>query len=101
MVADTEKSNAEILMKFPGLQAVEDVVKKDCASNLPDSAKTTAFCECGAAVTMVLWLTPNGDPMLRPRLAAYLSNPSPEAAAEFVKYQGPELYKPLCSSAGP
>ena len=33
-----------------------------------------------------------------PRLDEYLNDPTEEAAKAFLQYQGPELYKPICSA---
>jgi hypothetical protein len=97
-VAGMERENAEFLAKVPALQPIENVVKDDCAAKAPGQTSTGAFCECAAAVTMELWRS-GIDPKMLQRLTDYINSSGASAASDFTKYEGPELYAPLCSRA--
>ena len=97
-VAGFEKDQAALLAKFPALSQVDTAVRDDCAAQNKGKLATGDFCSCAAAVTMGLWRS-GVDPNMGPRLAAFLNNPTADGAEEFRKYQGPELYRPLCNEA--
>ena len=98
MVTSAEHHNAALLTRYPSLQAVEDVVKADCAARVSGETISSAFCECAAAVTMQLWRS-GADPNMIKLLRDYVAKPDPTNATGFVKYEGPELYLPLCKLA--
>ena len=97
-VASFKKDHAALLAKLPGLSPIDAVVRDDCAAQNKGKLATDDFCGCAAAVTMGLWRS-GMDPNMVPRLTAYLNNPTEGGAKEFLKYQGPELYRPLCALA--
>jgi hypothetical protein len=97
-VASAERDNVALIAHYPALQAVENVVKDDCAAKSTGEASSGGFCECAAAVTMELWRS-GIDPKMLTRLTNYVKNPDESAATDFLKYQGPELYRPLCEQA--
>ena len=98
-VAGFERDQASLLAKFPALSPIDTAVRRDCAIKNKGKLPTGEFCGCAAAVTMGLWRS-GLDPNMVPRLTTYLSAPSESGAEEFRKYQGPELYRPLCNLAG-
>jgi hypothetical protein len=59
---------------------------------------TSSSCERPMPSVMGLWRS-GIDPTMVPRLTAYLNKPTESGAKEFLKYQGPELYRPLCNEA--
>lgn len=97
-VATFKKEQAALLAKIPGLSPIDSVVRQDCAAQNKGKLATDDFCGCAAAVTMGLWRS-GRDPNMVPRLTAYLNNPTEGGARDFLKYQGPELYRPLCGLA--
>ena len=97
-VATFKKEQAALLAKIPGLSPIDSVVRQDCAAQNKGKLATDDFCGCAAAVTMGLWRS-GMDPNMVPRLTAYLNNPTESGARDFLKYQGPELYRPLCGLA--
>ena len=98
-VAGFKKDQAALLAKFPALSRIDAAVRNDCAAQNKGKIATDDFCGCAAAVTVGLWRS-GMDPNMLPRLTAYLNNPTESGAKEFLKYQGPELYRPLCSEKG-
>ncbi|MDZ4371173.1 MAG: hypothetical protein U1C74_07105 [Phenylobacterium sp.] len=97
-VAGFEKDHVTLLAKFPALAKVDGVVRSECAAKNEGKLASSEFCGCASAVTMGLWRS-GIDPNMVPRLTAYLKVPTDEGANEFVRYQGPELYGPLCAEA--
>jgi hypothetical protein len=97
-VADFKKDHATLLAKVPGLLPIDAVVRDDCAAQNEGKLATDDYCSCAAAITMGLWRS-GMDPNMAARLKAYLNNPTDGGAKEFLKYQGPELYRPLCGQA--
>jgi hypothetical protein len=98
MVAGTEREQAALLAKFPALVQIDNVIRADCASKNEGKLATDAFCGCASAITMGLWRS-GLDPKMMPRLNDYLQNPTEAGAAAFLQYQGPELYRPICTEA--
>ena len=94
-IADVEKANADFLAKYPAFITVENVVKSDCAAKVPELASSKTFCECAAALTMALWRS-GADPKMLQRLSNYAAAPDSSHASDFVQFEGPELYRPLC-----
>jgi len=41
------------------------------------------------------------DPELFKRLEDYVASPDPANVSDFLEYEGPELYRPLCELAEP
>jgi len=98
MVAGLTKEQAELLIKFPALAQIDNEIRSDCAAKTKGRAATDDFCGCAAAVTMGLWRS-GADPNMVPRLTDYLKYPSPATAKGFLQYQGPELYRGVCTEA--
>jgi hypothetical protein len=92
-VAESEKNLDELIVKVPALGDINKVVVDDCKAKT-SRTDAGAFCACGAAITINLWRT---DEKMRGRLTTYIANPSLTSASEFVKYEGPELYSPVCT----
>lgn len=99
-VSAIEASDAEFLAKFPMFAVVSDAVKGDCAQKVPEFAKSQTFCSCAASITMELWRS-GADPKMMQRLSDYASNPNSSKPSDFLQYQGPELYRPICELAEP
>jgi hypothetical protein len=97
-VAGLAKDQGTLLAKFPALVRVDDAIRSDCAAKNQGQLATDEFCGCASAVTMGLWRS-GLDPNMMPRLNDYLRNPTEAGAAAFLRYQGPELYGPLCREA--
>jgi len=97
-VAGFKRDQAALIARFPALSQIDTAVRDDCASQNKGKLATDDFCGCAAAVTTGLWRS-GMDPNMVPRLTAYLNNPTESGAKEFLKYQGPELYRPLCNEA--
>ena len=93
-----EKDQAELLAKLPGLLQIDQVVRDDCAAKVSGHTSTDSFCRCGSAVTMSLWRS-GVDPKMIGRLKDFLSGSGDLKAPDFVKFEGPELYRPLCDLA--
>ena len=68
--------------------------RKDFAAMV--EPKQTAFCQCGSTTTLSLWM-PSGQ--MKPIINDYLAAPSEAKLANLAKYQGPELYEPVCVKA--
>jgi hypothetical protein len=99
MVESSMKEQAALLARYPALTQIDGAVRADCAAKNSGKLPTSDFCGCASAVTMQLWRS-GMDPKMMPRLQSYLKNPTEPAAAEFVQYQGPELYGPVCKVSG-
>jgi hypothetical protein len=97
-VASIEATDAKVLSLVPTLQPVVDLVEVDCKRRVPELAKSPTFCVCAAAVTMELWRS-GIDPAMKNRIISYAT--SPANVEDFLKYEGPELYRPLCELAEP
>lgn len=98
MVADFRTDQAALLAKFPALVKIDGVLRADCAAQNEGKPASGDFCGCASAVTTGLWRS-GVDPKMLPRLTNYINNPTDEGANEFVRYQGPELYRSLCVKA--
>ncbi|MES2472176.1 MAG: hypothetical protein V4601_04985 [Pseudomonadota bacterium] len=97
-VKTIQSRHAQNLQQFPGLSAVEDGVKADCAAKAgDDKAKAAALCSCAGAVTVQYWMD---DAFMRQQVETYLKTPTPKGVSELLKYQGPELYQ-ICQVAAP
>lgn len=96
-VASAERAAEAIYQQFPRLREIDEAVRQDCAEKNAGKAADSAFCRCGSAVTMGLWRS-GVDPQMVPRLQSFLSNPE-AVASDFIRYQGPELYAPMCRLA--
>jgi hypothetical protein len=94
-VAAMEKDQADLLAKAPGLLQIDQVVRDDCASKVPGHSSSDKFCTCASAVTMSLWRS-GIDPKMVGRLKDVLNGSGELKAPDFVKFEGPELYRPLC-----
>lgn len=98
MVGNAVSEQIDLLARFPALTQIDGVIRSDCAANNNGKDAKGEFCGCAAAITMGLWRT-GVDPKMVPRLQTYLEKPTEDGAAEFLKYQGPELYVPICTEA--
>ena len=98
-VSGLKKEHAAFLERYPAASPIDAAVRENCAAQNKGKLATDDFCGCAAAVTIGLWRS-GVDPNMVPRLTAYLSNPTEDGAKEFLKFQGPELYRRLCSLAG-
>jgi hypothetical protein len=94
-VAMMEDGNASLLARFPGLLPIDQVVREDCAAKVPGHTSTDKFCTCATAVTMSLWRS-GADPKMIARLKDFLNGSGDLKAQDFVKFEGPELYRPIC-----
>ena len=90
--------NAMLLEAKPALMDVEVAVSGDCQQKLSADADFVTYCSCARAVVMHLWMNSGSEPM-RARVEAYAADPSSMTPADFLNYQGPELYKPFCDLA--
>ena len=99
-VANAEEINAQFLQRLPAFKAIMDAVETDCAAKAKKYSQSTTYCKCGAVVTMELWRS-GIDPKMMQRLKDYAAHPEPAKANDFLQYQGPELYQPLCELAEP
>ena len=97
-VAGLTKEHFALLAKYPALLPIDGVIRSDCAAKNKGRVATDAFCGCAAALTMSLWRS-GVDPNMMPRLIEYLGKPTDAGAATFLRYQGSELYRPLCTAA--
>jgi hypothetical protein len=95
-VSDMEREHAAFLAKFPGMTAVDDAIRGDCAQKVSGHTRDDAFCRCGSAVTVSLWRS-GIDPKMIGRLQDYLNGAGGLKAGDFLQFQGPELYQPLCA----
>ena len=98
MFAGLTKEQAALLASHPALAKIDAAIRSDCAAKIKGKPATDDFCGCAAAVTMGLWRS-GADPNMVPRLNEYLKNPTDEAAHGFLQYQGPELYRGVCTEA--
>ena len=97
-VSQMETDEGALIGKLPALAQIDQVVRDDCAQKVPGHASSDSFCTCGAAVTISLWRS-GVDPKMIDRLRDFLNGAGTLKAADFVKFEGPELYRPLCALA--
>ena len=97
MVAEMAAQRGALLTKHPDLSLIDAKVRKDCSARETEEAMGE-YCNCASAVTFSLWMS-GMDPKMIDRLNEYLEEPNEKKATEFVKYQGPEMYGPLCKEA--
>ena len=98
LLAQSETAHAALLAQFPALGQIDAAIRVDCSAKNEGRLAADAFCGCASAVTMSVWRS-GADPQMVPRLKAYLAAPSEADAQAFLKYQGPELYRPLYTEA--
>lgn len=98
MVDGLTKDQAALLSKFPSLSRIDSEIRADCSAKNAGHPPEGEFCGCAAALTVGLWRS-GVDPKMGPRLTEYLKAPTATGAKEFLQYQGPELYRPLCTEA--
>lgn len=96
-VTATVEAHSGLLEKLPALRSIDQAVREDCAAKVPKRTSSDAFCTCAAAVTISLW---RADEAMRQRLVDFVKQTGKLSAADFKDFQGPELYKPVCSAAG-
>ena len=97
-VEEVERYHRAALAKFPAFAELDQVIRDDCALKVSGHTNSDKFCECVSALTMQLWLT-GADPNLFKLLEGYLNGTGSLKPGDFVRYEGPELYKPLCEHA--
>lgn len=97
LVAEMQDVADSALRTFPKLKEIDDVIRQDCASKSVGRAVDDAFCRCGSATAIAMWLS-GADPQMAPRLQTFVDTPG-APASRFLTYQGPELYTPLCTLA--
>lgn len=90
--------NAQLLEAKPALIDVQVAVTGDCRENLPVDADYVSYCSCARAVVMYLWMN-TGSEQMEALVESYAANPSSMNPADFLQYQGPELYNPFCDIA--
>jgi hypothetical protein len=98
MLTDIRLWNAQLLEAKPALADVETALTGDCREKLPADADFVSYCSCARAVVMYLWLRTDSEQM-ETLVESYVADPSSMTPADFLKYQGPELYKPFCDLA--
>lgn len=98
MVRQAEAQHARLLEQAPRLHEIDAAIRADCAAKSNGAASDSAFCGCAVAMTMILWRA-GADPQMLPRLLDF-ANGGEATAESFLAYQGPELYRPICSLAG-
>ena len=89
--------NAQLLEEWPALIDVEAAVTGSCREHRGE-AEFVNYCSCGRSLVMYLWLNA-GDETMKSRVETYAADPSIMTPADFLQYQGPELYKPFCDLA--
>jgi hypothetical protein len=94
-IASAETAEDGFLASLPALRPVDQVVRNDCAAKVTGHTATDSFCICAAAVTVSLWRS-GIDPRMVDRLSAFVNGSGALTASDFVKFEGPELYRPLC-----
>jgi hypothetical protein len=98
MVRDAEAQQAQLLARVPRLAEIDAAIRDDCAAKNPRFTRDSSFCGCAAAITMRLWRS-GIDPQMMPRLLDFANGRGDATAQSFLTYQGPELYRPICSRA--
>ena len=96
-VASMQREADVIIQKFPRLGDVDSAIRSDCEAKNEGRGADSDFCRCASAVTISLWRS-GIDPQMVPRLTAYLNSPAASAGSLLI-YQGPELYRPMCTLA--
>jgi hypothetical protein len=100
MVDHAEQRLAQALTRAPRLAEIDAVIREDCAAKGRHITSDSEFCRCASAVTMMIWTLDPGGQMM-PKLVDFANGRGDATAQSFLAYQGPELYRPLCSLAGP
>jgi len=95
LVLAVEKDQESLLANLPALGQIDQVVRNDCAAKAPSHTGADSFCTCAAALTMSLWRS-GADPKMVDRLKDFLNGAGTLKASDFLSFQGPELYRPLC-----
>lgn len=98
MLTEIRIWNAQLLEAKPVLANVEAALTDDCREKLSADADFVSYCSCARAVVMYLWLR-TGSEQMETLVQSYVADPSSMTPADFLKYQGPELYKPFCDIA--
>lgn len=98
MVSKMAESRDALLQKHPSVVLIDNAIRADCSAKGENALPRGEFCSCASAVTFGLWLS-GMDPKMINRLNGFLQQPSERAASQFIAYQGPEMYAPLCSKA--
>ncbi len=93
MVAGAEKNEGLLLGLYPVLQSLDKAIRADCVAKVAGASSESDFCQCGAAMTIELW---RADDTMRKRLTDFIKAGDASRARDLLKYQGPELYKPIC-----
>lgn len=99
MVSGLAKEQDELLAQFPALAPIDSEIRMDCAAKNRGKVAIGDFCGCASAVTMGLWRS-GVDPNMVPRINAFLKSPTDAGTKDFLRYQGPELYRGICNEAG-
>lgn len=99
MVHQAETQHGRLLEQAPRLREIDAAIRTDCAAKADRTVSDSAFCGCAVAVTMMLWRS-GADPQMPPRLLDFANGRGEATAESFLAYQGPELYRPICSLAG-
>jgi len=97
-VSQMEADEGALVAKLPAIAQIDQVVRDDCAQKVSGHTSSDSFCTCGAAVTISLWRS-GVDPKMIDRLRDFLNGTGTLKAADFVQFEGPELYRPLCALA--
>jgi hypothetical protein len=98
MVADIMEQQVALLAKLPALGMIDNALRSECAAKNQGRIATDAFCGCASAITISLWRS-GVDPNMIPRINDFLRAPTEADAATFLRFQGPELYRPICTKA--
>jgi len=92
-----ELNHQMLLLKFPRLSQIDQEIQGQCGRRVLDQPDTPTYCRCASAVTMAAWRV--GDPNMLNRLVEFTEQRGDHSPADFLAYQGPELYRPLCDLA--
>lgn len=84
-----------LIEQYPGVADVRTLISEDCRTQHSSmtEVEVAPFCRCGSALTIQLWLQSEQMVAL---LNEYLAAPDDQQLANFVNYQGPELYAGYC-----
>ena len=98
MYADLKTEVAILTKQNKNLSDVRVLLMADCREQSENvlGEKLTMYCDCGAVVTVALWMQ---NTEMKNLLASYNKKPSEKKLTAFLDYQGPELYEPLCRKA--
>ena len=86
----------QALARAPRLGYIDEAIRNDCAAKNPHVTPDSAFCRCASALTMLIWVSDPSAQMM-PRLVDFANGHGNATARSFLVYQGPELYRPLCT----